>query len=57
MGSIRKLLVLRDERGVSDMEIERVMGLREGVVGGLGGRGVVGVCGGEEGEGSGGGGR
>lgn len=41
--TIRQILVLRDERGVSDAEIERSLGLREGVVGWLGRRGVVGA--------------
>lgn len=43
---IRQVLVLR-ERGVSEAEIERLLGLGQGVVGVLGRRGVVGVAGGE----------
>ena len=43
---IRQILVLRDERGVEDAEIERRLGLKEGVVKRLGGRGVVGEVGG-----------
>jgi hypothetical protein len=39
--TVRQILVLRDERGVSAAEIERQMGLREGVVARLGRRGVV----------------
>ncbi|KAL1643160.1 hypothetical protein SLS58_005129 [Diplodia intermedia] len=38
---LRKVLVLRDRRGRSAGEIERLLGLREGVVGRLGPRGVV----------------
>lgn len=43
VGLLRRVLVLRDERGMEAREIERVMGLREGVVERLGGRGVVGL--------------
>lgn len=41
--TIRQILILRDEKGVSPAEIERSLGLREGVVGRLGRRGVVGA--------------
>lgn len=39
--TIRQVLLLRDERGVSPGEIEKQLGLRRGVVGRLGRRGVV----------------
>lgn len=38
---LRKVLVLRDQRGMPVGEIERQLGLREGVVGRLGPKGVV----------------
>ena len=38
--TLRRVLVLRD-RGVSGREIERELGLREGLVGRLGRKGVV----------------
>jgi hypothetical protein len=41
--TLRQVLTLRDERGVEAEEIERQLGLRSGVVGRLGRRGVVGV--------------
>lgn len=44
VGTIRKVLELR-EKGVEGSEIERRLGLRGGVVGALGGRGIVGVAG------------
>lgn len=40
--TLRRVLVMRDEKGMGAGEIERVMGLAGGVVGRLGGRGVVG---------------
>lgn len=43
--TLRRVLVLRD-RGVSGGEIEREMGLREGLVGRLGRKGVVRAAGG-----------
>ncbi|KAL9117091.1 MAG: hypothetical protein Q9187_006376 [Circinaria calcarea] len=43
---IRQVLMLRDERGVDEAEIERRLGLKEGVVKRLGGKGVVGDVGG-----------
>ncbi len=43
--TLRQVLVLRDEKGVGEGQIERVMELRAGVVGKLGRRGVVGVTG------------
>lgn len=42
--TLSQVLVMR-EKGVSGDEIERKLGLRKGVVGRLGGRGVVGVAG------------
>jgi hypothetical protein len=42
--TLRQVLMLR-EGGTPAEEIERKLGLREGVVGRLGGRGVVGVAG------------
>ena len=39
--TIRQILVLRDEMGVSARDIERQLGLRDGVVARLGRRGVV----------------
>ena len=42
--TLRQVLVMR-EKSVSEDEIERKLGLRKGVVGRLGGRGVVGVAG------------
>ena len=39
---IRQVLMLRDDRGVGEEEIERRLGLRKGVVGRLGPKGVVG---------------
>ncbi|OJD36775.1 uncharacterized protein BKCO1_9000100 [Diplodia corticola] len=38
---LRKVLILRDQRGRAPAEIERQLGLREGVLEGLGPRGVV----------------
>lgn len=38
---VRQVLVLRDQRGKGEGEIERMLGLERGVVGRLGGRGVV----------------
>ena len=43
---IRQVLMLRDDRGVDEAEIERRLGLKEGVVKRLGGKGVVGDVGG-----------
>jgi len=43
--TLRQVLILRDEKGLEGEEIERRLGLRRGVVGQLGGRGVVGVAG------------
>ncbi|KAF6227055.1 hypothetical protein HO133_008496 [Letharia lupina] len=42
VSTIRQLLVLRDERGMGGEEIEKRLGLANGVVGRLGPRGVVG---------------
>ncbi|KAH0537497.1 hypothetical protein FGG08_005715 [Glutinoglossum americanum] len=41
--TVRQALRLRDGEGVADGEVERRLGLRRGVVGKLGRRGVVGV--------------
>ena len=38
---VRKILVLRDEQGMPAEEIERALGLKKGVVGRLGRKGVV----------------
>ena len=43
---IRQVLVMRDQKGLGAREIERRMGLKEGCVERLGGRGVVGDVGG-----------
>ena len=42
VSTIRQLLVLRDEKGMGGEEIEKKLGLAQGVVGRLGPRGVVG---------------
>ena len=42
VSTIRQLLVLRDERGMGEEEIEKSLGLAQGVVRRLGQRGVVG---------------
>lgn len=39
--SVRRALAMRDERGMSEAEVEREMGLREGTMARWGGRGVV----------------
>lgn len=44
VSSIRQILQFRDERGTGAQEIERRLGLKAGVVGRLGVRGVVGVA-------------
>jgi hypothetical protein len=41
--TLRQILALRDEKGVSALEIENSLGLKSGVVERLGGSGVVGV--------------
>lgn len=41
VGTLRKALVLRDEKGMKAAEIERALDLREGFVAGLGRQGVV----------------
>lgn len=43
---VRQVLMLRDDKGVGEGEIEARLGLRRGVVAGLGERGVVGNVGG-----------
>jgi hypothetical protein len=40
--TLRRALKLRDEAGVADVEIEKRLGLKRGVVGRLGRKGVVG---------------
>ena len=42
VATIRQLLLLRDDRGMGEAEIEKRLGLAQGVVGRLGPRGVVG---------------
>lgn len=42
VSTIRQLLVLRDEKGMGGEEIEKKLGLAQGVVGRLGPRGIVG---------------
>ena len=39
--TIKKALVLRDEQGVTPLEVERILGLRKGAVNALGGVGVL----------------
>ena len=43
--TLRQVLVLRDEVGMGGEQIEKRLGLKRGVVGRLGGRGVVGIGG------------
>ncbi|THX58604.1 hypothetical protein D6D06_02792 [Aureobasidium pullulans] len=43
VGTLRSVVTMRDERGMSNEEIERVLGLRSGAVAKLGPKGVVGV--------------
>ena len=38
---VRQMLMLRDEKGMGEDEIERTLGLKKGLVGRLGRRGVV----------------
>ena len=38
---MRQMLMLRDEKGMGEDEIERTLGLKKGLVGRLGRRGVV----------------
>ena len=40
--TIRQVLMLRDEKGLAEGEIEKRLGLMKGVVGRLGPKGVVG---------------
>lgn len=42
VSTIRQLLVMRDDRGLGEEEIEKSMGLAKGVVKSLGPRGVIG---------------
>lgn len=51
MGVLRVVLGMRDHRGVEVREIERGLGLKRGVVERLGGGGVVGLVGGDDGRG------
>lgn len=54
VGTIREVLAMRDGKGMAEGEIEGRLGLRRGVVGRLGQRGVVGEAGlGAEKEGGG----
>jgi len=43
VGTIRQILVMRDEKRTRESEIERVLGLAKGVVARLGDQGVVGT--------------
>ncbi|KAI5247907.1 hypothetical protein E4T42_05869 [Aureobasidium subglaciale] len=43
VGTLRNVITMRDQRGMSDAEIERGLGLRSGTVAKLGPKGVVGV--------------
>jgi len=43
--TLRQVLMLRDEKGVSEGEIEKKLELKKGTVGKLGGKGVVGIAG------------
>lgn len=45
------VLGMRDDRGWEGKEIERGLGLKKGVVERLGGKGVVGLVGGDDGRG------
>lgn len=42
VSTIRQVLMLRDEKGLAGGEIEKILGLKRGVVGKLGPKGVVG---------------
>ena len=42
--TIRQILVERDQKGRSAADIERKMGLKQGVVGRLGAQGIVGLA-------------
>lgn len=44
VGTLRKALVLRDEQGMPEPDIEKILGLRAGVMKSLGRRGVVEVA-------------
>lgn len=50
VGVLRVILGMRDDRGVGAGEIERGLGLKRGVVERLGGGGVVGLVGGDDGR-------
>lgn len=47
VGDLRMVLGMRDDRGLEGEEIERGLGLKRGLVERLGGKGVVGLAGGE----------
>ena len=47
VGFLRMVLGMRDDKGVEGGEIERELGLKGGVVGRLGGKGVVGLASGD----------
>lgn len=53
MGLLRMVLGMRDDRGWQGKEIESRLGLEKGVVERLGGKGVVGLVGGDDGRGGG----
>lgn len=44
VGMVKRVLEMRDLKGLGEGEIERTLGLREGMVGRLGRRGVVEVA-------------
>ena len=43
VGTLRQIIALRDQRGLKSEEIERQLGLKNGVVARLGAKGVIGV--------------
>lgn len=51
VGVLRMVLGMRDDSGWEGKEIERGLGLKTGVVERLGGKGVVGLVGGDDGRG------
>lgn len=50
VGVLRMILGMRDHRGVAAGKIEKGLGLKRGVVERLGGEGVVGLVGGDDGR-------
>jgi hypothetical protein len=43
IGTLRNIVTMRDQRDMSDAQIERALGLRSGTVAKLGPKGVLGV--------------